>query len=170
MRRVADRIAWTASGSSSRTRASFANISSICPFRYSLTTADAESLMFGLSKAYRTARGENNVFVGNEINYRRFRSIPPATGGNERVFGMAHGSYEVLDHPYKVAPTAPNTKVAFANLGYYRMLRRLGLQVKVDSAGKENTLKNQQLIVVRMRYGGQMEFGGAVAIMADVPA
>lgn len=135
-----------------------------------LAIADAEGLMFGVNKAYRTSRGGRNLFIGNEVNYRRFRSIPVGTGFNERAMGDQYGDYQVLGHPFKVVPQVPNNKLAYTNIAYYRLYRRLGLTVKVETGGKELSLKNLKLIVVRMRYGGQIEQGGAVAIMTDAPA
>lgn len=134
-----------------------------------LTVADAEALMFGVNKAFRTSRGGRNVLIGNEVNYRRFRQIPTTTGGNDRVFGDMYGEYNVLGHPFKIVPAVPNTKLAYQNLAYYRMYRRLGLTVKVESGGKDLTQRNVRLIVVRMRYGGRPELGGSTALMTTAP-
>jgi HK97 family phage major capsid protein len=134
-----------------------------------LTMADAEALHFGVNKEFRVSRGGQNVFVGNEVAYRRFRAIPTAVGYNTRAMGGALGDYTVMDFPYRIVPSVPNNWVSFLNLGYYRMIRRLGLSVKIETGGKELSLKNLQLIVVRMRYGGQVEQGGAVALMTDAP-
>lgn len=135
-----------------------------------LTVADSEALMFGVNKAYRTSRGGRNVFVGNEVNYRRFRQIPTATGANDRVFGDQYGDYQVLGTNFKIIPQVPNNKLAYTNIAFYHMWRRLGMQVKVETAGKELSLKNLKLIVVRLRYGGRLELGGSTAIIVDAPA
>jgi HK97 family phage major capsid protein len=134
-----------------------------------LTVADAEALMFGVNKAFRTSRGGRNVLIGNEVNYRRFRQIPTATGQNDRVFGDMYGDYNVLGHPFKIVPQVPNTKIAYQNLAYFRLYRRLGLTVKVETGGKDLSLRNVRLIVVRMRYGGRVELGGATSLMTTAP-
>lgn len=136
-----------------------------------LTVADAESLMFGVNKAYRTSRGGRNVFIGNEVSYRRFRSIPLGVGWeNSRTFGPDYTNYQVLNMPYKIIPLIPNNWIAMCNLGYYRMWRRLGMTTKIETGGKTLTLANTKLIVVRMRYGGLPEQGGAFSVMTDAPA
>jgi HK97 family phage major capsid protein len=133
--------------------------------------ADAEALMFGINKAYRVSLGGRNVYVGNETSYLRFRAIPlGSTWANSRVLGMDYAAYTVLNQPYKIVPLVPNNQAAYINLAYYQMYRRLGLNIKVEMGGKELSLKNVKLIVCRMRYGGQVSQGGAVAIMSDMPA
>jgi HK97 family phage major capsid protein len=134
-----------------------------------LTVADAEALMFGVNKAFRTSRGGRNVFISNEVNYRRFRGIPTATGGNDRVFGDQYGDYNVLGHPFKIVPGVPNTKIAYQNLAYFRLYRRLGLTVKVEAGGKDLSLRNVRLIICRMRWGGRVELGGSTALMVSAP-
>jgi HK97 family phage major capsid protein len=136
-----------------------------------LTMADAESLMFGVNKAYRTTRGGRNVLIGNETSYRRFRSIPLGSQWeNSRAFGTDYANFTVLNAPYKVVPLIPNNWVAYANLGYYRMWRRLGMTTKIETAGKNLTLANTKLIVCRMRYAGLPEQAGAFSVMTDAPA
>lgn len=135
-----------------------------------LVVADAEGLFFGVNKAFRTSRGGRNVLIGNEVNYRRFRAIPTAADYNTRVYGENYSDYTVMGTRYCVVPDVPNNKLAYINLGYYRLYRRLGMTVKVETGGKELSLKNQKLIVVRMRYGGQTELGGALALITDAPA
>lgn len=132
-----------------------------------LTVSDFEGLIFGLAKKFRNEPGAMPCFLSNDVMYRRGRAIPVGPADERRVFGMNHGAYELLDHPYKVQADIPNGKIAFANLRRYRMYRRLGLQVRVETQGATLARSNTKLIVVRMRFGGQMETGGAVAVMTD---
>jgi HK97 family phage major capsid protein len=135
-----------------------------------LTVADAEGLMFGLNKAYRTARGGSNVFIGNDTAYRRFRSIPlGSTWANSRAFGPDYQNYTVLNLPFKIIPLVPNNWVSFANIAFYRMWRRLGMTIRVETAGRTLALNNTKMIIVRMRYGGLPEQGGAFAVLTDAP-
>jgi hypothetical protein len=44
------------------------------------------------------------------------------------------------------------------------MYRRLGLMVRIETAGSTLALANLKLIVVRMRYGGNLTLGSAAAV------
>lgn len=131
------------------------------------TVSDYEGLMFAVPKAYRAAKGSRNVFVGNETSYRRARAIPVGPADERRVFGMTHADYMLLDTPYKVQSAIANTQIAYANLGFYRMYRRLGFNVRVVNEGNYAVTRNQRVVVCRMRYGGKNELGGAVAVTTD---
>jgi len=72
-----------------------------------------------------------------------------------------------LGHDVKIQNDTTNADIAFCNLRYYRMYRRLGLNIRVETGGKELAQKNLKLIVVRMRFGGQLEQGGAAAKIVD---
>jgi len=131
------------------------------------TVSDYEGLMFGVTKAFRTNKGSRNVFFGNETSYRRARAIPVGPADERRVFGLTHGDYMLLDQPYKIQGSLTNSQIGYANLGYYRMYRRLGFNVRMETAGNYLATRNLRLIVVRMRYGGRMELGGAAALSSD---
>jgi HK97 family phage major capsid protein len=130
-----------------------------------LTISDVEGLLFGINKAFRQSRGGRNVFIMNETTYRRFRSIAVATGWNLRLFGTNYEDYSIMGYPVRLNATIPNNEIAFVNMAYYRMYRRQGLMVRVETGGKELALKNLKLIVVRALWGGRLELGGAGAIM-----
>lgn len=131
------------------------------------TVGDYEGLMFGVPKQYRNSKGSRNVFIGNETSYRRARAIPVGPNDERRVFGMTHADFMLLDTPYKIQASIANTQLAYANLGYYRMYRRLGFNVRMENTGNYLALRNLRLIVCRMRYGGKLELGAAAAVMAD---
>ncbi len=129
--------------------------------------ADLEALIFGVAREYRRARGGRMVFVMNDNTYRRFRQIATATGWNTRLFGDDYQSYTMLGYPVRIIADVPNNKICFVNLAYYRMFRRQGLQVKVTTEGRELSLKNLRLIVVRALWGGRLEQGGAGSLLVD---
>lgn len=135
------------------------------------TVDDYEGLMFGIAKQYRTAADRaRTVFCMNDTTYKRARAIAVGSGDVRRVFGMetnAHGDYSLLGHNVKIQNDMGNSDVFFANLRYYRMYRRLGLNIRVETGGKELAQKNLKLVVVRMRFGGQLEQGGAAAVTSD---
>lgn len=134
-----------------------------------VTVGDLEGTMFGVAKAFRTSMGGNsNVYIGNETTYRRIRGIPIGTAYNGRVFGENYGDYTALGFPYKIYTGIPNNQLAFVNLAYYKMYRRLGTQVKVTREGQTLVLADETLISVRMRYGGQLVLAGAMSYLNDL--
>jgi HK97 family phage major capsid protein len=132
-----------------------------------VTIGDLESLMFAVPKQYRFEPGAMTSYVGNDLMYRRVRKIPVGPGDERRVQGMDYGSYTALDRPWKVQNDIANGKMAYCNLRRYRMYRRLGMTVRVVTEGLELAKTNQRAIIVRMRFGGQIETGNAVSIMTD---
>lgn len=139
-------------------------------------TADVENLLFGVTKPYRAGAGRGAasraVFLSNELVYKRMRQIPWSTETNLRAFGTQdYESYMLAGHPYKIneAVTSPNAKAGFFCMNWYRGYRRAGFQVTVDNTGATNRLKNQETIVVRARYGGQLALAAAGCIIDDLP-
>jgi len=132
-----------------------------------LTIGDLEALMFALEKQYRFEAGAMTAYLGNDLSYRRFRKIPVGPGDERRVQGMDYGSYTAIDRPFKIQNDVDDGAVAYVNLKRYRMYRRLGMTIRVVTEGQHLALTNQRLIVVRMRFGGQMETGNAVSLFTD---
>jgi len=132
------------------------------------TVSDYEGLMFNVAKQFRTEAGAYLAYVSNDYTYRKAVSIPVGPGDERRVFGMDHASYRLLQTDYKVQNNIPDGYAAYVNLRRYRMYRRLGMQVRVETGGRQLALSNTRLIVVRMRYAGQLELGGAAALCKDM--
>jgi HK97 family phage major capsid protein len=137
-----------------------------------VTVADLEALIFALGKPYRAAMN-GPCFVGNDVNYRRFRTLAGATA-NERAFGMgtnvSEQEYMLAGFPYRVANSLPNTKLLFVGLKRYRLYRRLGVITRVESGGRELALQQCQFILAFARYGGRLYDPLAGAVMANLPA
>lgn len=131
------------------------------------SVGDAETLAWALPKAYRNQRVERCAFIGNDATYRRFRSVPRGTDDAQRIFGMDHMSYTLLEWPFRINNSIPDGYCGFSALRRYRMYRRLGSQVRWTDQGQTLALKNTSLLVLRARYGGQPTIGEAVAIMND---
>lgn len=132
------------------------------------TVGDYESLLFGVSKAFKRGAPTNRIAYGsNETTYQRLRGI--AVGGTDarRVFGMDHESYNTFGHPHGINENFTNRQTIFANFMRYRMYRRLGLSLKVTTEGKELVRNNFMMISARARFGGQLEDGNAAAVQAD---
>ncbi|MDX1945228.1 MAG: phage major capsid protein [Pirellulaceae bacterium] len=127
---------------------------------------DVESLLFGISKAYRTSR--NCAFISNDVSYRRVRALPTGIASdNQRLFGADHESYNVLFRPWKIQTDLANTKAAFGDLGRYRLYRRLGFTMEWHTQGEHLARKNCALLVVRGRFGGRVMDGSAFAVATD---
>lgn len=125
---------------------------------------DYETLYFSVSKAYRPPSDKDRtVFIGSDTTYRRARAIYVGAADARRVFGMDHQSYSILNVPFKVQNDIANNYCACCNLRYFRMYRRLGLNVRTETGGSTLALANKTLIVMRMRWAGKIELGGAVA-------
>jgi HK97 family phage major capsid protein len=125
---------------------------------------DYETLMFTVGKEWQPRQDwERCAFISNLTSYRRARGIAVGGGDTRRVFGMDHRGYRILDAPFKIQNNIANNLCGYYNFRYYRMYRRLGMQVRVETAGSTLALNNEQLIVVRQRWGGQFENNSAGA-------
>ena len=135
-----------------------------------LTVGDFEGLRKSVSKAFRNEPGAMCAYISNDNMYARARSIPVGPGDERRVFGMTHDDYMLLNRPYKVQNDIADGRIAFGNLKRYRMYRRLGLQISTSTEGRTLMLANKRLIVLRARFGGKIETGGAFAVTTDAHA
>jgi HK97 family phage major capsid protein len=134
------------------------------------TVGDFENLYFGIAMQWRMEPGAMVAYVSNDVTYARARKIRVAPGDERRVFGMTHGDYELLERPYRIQNNIPNNLAASVNLKRYRMYRRLGLTVRIETQGRQLAIQNTKLIVVRARYGGQIENAGALAVIQNMMA
>jgi HK97 family phage major capsid protein len=135
------------------------------------TIGGYESLLFGISKKYKAGYDRSRIcFGGTELSYQRARSIAVGPGDSRRLFGLNQENYMMFGHNYGVSEQMANTEIFFANLGRYRMYRRMGLTFRVTTEGKDLTLRNEMLISCRARFGGQLEDGAAAAVVRDAEA
>lgn len=116
---------------------------------------DYEALMFGVPKQYRTA-SLNCCFIGNDVTYRRSRSIPVGGSDARRVFGMDHSSYKLLEHDFIVNNSLGNAYAGFGAMQLYRLARRQAQEVRFTTEGKSLALTNTALLTVRARFGGRV--------------
>lgn len=132
------------------------------------TVGDYESLLFGVSKAYKRGAPTNRIAYGsNETTYQRARGIAVGASDQRRVFGMDHESYMTFGHPHGINENFTNRQIVFANFMRYRMYRRLGLSMRQSTEGRTLIRNNYLLISARARFGGQLEDGNAAAVQAD---
>lgn len=129
---------------------------------------DYEALAFGVAKEFRMEAGARPMYVGTDTSYRRARGIAvDSTDDARRVFGMDQQSYTVFGWPYKVNGSLTNAQIGFFCMNRYRMYRRQGLEVRIVREDAELARRNQELVVVRARFGGALELGGAGAVISD---
>jgi HK97 family phage major capsid protein len=133
-----------------------------------MTVDDVEDLAWGLSKAMRSTNPARCVYVMTDQMYRTIRAIPiDSTNDARRIFGMDHSNYTLLDWPVRVQNSITRGSLAFVNMSFYRMYRRLGMQVRNVTEGQTLALKNTRLLVFRARFGGQPTLGAAISKMTD---
>ncbi|MBL9163127.1 MAG: phage major capsid protein [Planctomycetaceae bacterium] len=131
--------------------------------------SDLERLLFGVPKQYRNA-SMRCAFFGNDVTYSRIRGIAVGASDARRVFGMDHGSYSVLEHPFLISNDLGNAYCGFGALAKYRLWRRMAQEVRWTTEGRELTLKNLALLTVRGRYAGKVVDGAAFAFTDNAQA
>lgn len=143
------------------------------------TVSGYEQLYFGVAKRFKQGWPADRMrFCSSETSYRRMRAIAVGTTDERRVLGgsfmgtegESYASYRLMGHPYAINEDIGNTKAFFANLGRYRMYRRLGLTLRQETAGKTLARSHLMLLLGRARFGGQMETGSAAAVSTTLQA
>lgn len=135
-----------------------------------VTLADLESLIFGLSKAYR--HNQNCVFVSNDTTYARFRSLAVSGSDARRLLNESNStqeSYTALGRPWRIQNDIGNSVAFFGNLRKgYRFWRRQGLSFKWVTQDAQLARENKILLVCRTRLGGRVVDPNAIVKMADL--
>jgi len=133
------------------------------------TIGDFEEMIFGLSKAMRKEGGRRCAFLTTDTMYRRARSVPVSTDDARRILGYDHEAYTLLEKSCKIQNDITDGDIGYCNFGFYRLFRRLGMQIRISTEGQTLVLKNTKLITMRARYGGQLRLGSAFAYITDGP-
>lgn len=131
------------------------------------TVADYEALMFAVPKEYRQEAGSRFVYVGNDVSYKRARGIQVGSSDQRRIFGGNGANYVLNDLSYRVNHTIDDSVIMAACMNRYVLYRRAGFEIRRITESADLAKKNLELLVMRMRYGGQMSDGRALAIMSD---
>lgn len=132
------------------------------------TVGDEEALLFGVAKQFKTGYDPARIgFGANETTYRRIRGIAVGTTDQRRVFGMTHEDYRLLDRFFGINASFTNPKQVFGNWARYRMYRRMGMNVRWETAGYTLGRTNTGVMIARSRWGGHLESGSAFAVCAD---
>jgi HK97 family phage major capsid protein len=133
------------------------------------TLGDIEGLHRAVPKATRASKGAKNVFVSNDATYHRIRSMPNGPNDARRLFGLNHSEYKTLEYLHKIQNDLTDSQILCGNLGYYRMYRRRGVGIRVETGGITLARANTMLIAARMRIGGKPMLASAFAKMTDFP-
>ena len=141
------------------------------------TVNDYMSMMFGIKKQYRTA-AMRNCYISNDVSYQRSKQIRvdphPLSGGTTTINQLPVMSplndvanYQTLSNPHRISQSIGNSDIAFGAMAKMRIYRRLGFEVRWVTEGQELALRNEALLVVRGRFGGQPVDPSAFCVCTD---
>lgn len=132
------------------------------------TVGDMEALLFGVAKQFKQGYDPGRIgYAGNETTYSRVRGIAVGTTDARRVFGMTHEDYQIFNRFYGINASFGNREQVFGNWARYRMYRRMGATVRWETGGSTLLRTNTGLMVMRSRWGGQLEDGSAFSVCSD---
>jgi hypothetical protein len=80
---------------------------------------------------------------------------------------LDQNSYTMFDMPYKINHGIADNVQMCACLNRYVLYRRAGFDVRRVTEDADLAKKNLEMLVVRMRYGGQLNDGNALAVIED---
>lgn len=127
---------------------------------------DLEGLMRAVGKEYLEQAGPRACWISSNNGYFAARAIPVGTADARRLFGLEnYRSYRLFDYDYAINNGVGDLRRGFFCLNRYRMYRRAGFEVRIETGGRTLALSNQQMVVVRARFGGSLETSAAGAKM-----
>ncbi len=118
-------------------------------------------------------------FISNDVTYQRSRvnvrvDPHPLTGGTTTVNQTpllsdinSFNTYQSMGFPHRINTSIGNSSIAYGAMARYRMYRRLGFELRWVTEGAELARRNEAMLVVRGRFGGQPVDGAAFAVMTD---
>jgi len=131
------------------------------------SVTDTENLAKAINKALRTP---DSVYVMNDTSYWRYRGVAIGATDTRRVFGMAtsgHSSYRLIDFPVRINNSITNPVHAFIALKRYVVWERSGMEIVIESGGKELRRKSERMLVLRKRLAGKLLIPSACAKITD---
>ena len=144
----------------------------VVAFGAATSLANYESLLFSVhSREKKPNLLSSIVFCGTYTSYQRARGI--AVGGTDvrRIFGVEnYDERTIMSTPYKINESLTNQQIFYAILARYRMYVRKGFTVRTSTEGDTLIRRNEMLIVVMGRYGGQVERGAVAGLTTTAPA
>jgi HK97 family phage major capsid protein len=141
------------------------------------TIGNYESLRFAVPKReHRANLVASAVFCGTETSYMRAKALPLGTADARRLFAGGstnvgtYDDYAMMNRKYKINESLANTQIFYAILALYRMYRRKGLTVRTSTEGDTLIRRNEMLITLMARYGGQVERAAIAGVTTTAPA
>lgn len=131
--------------------------------------SDLERLSFGISLARRRLAGNGARYVTSDYLYRQARQVPVGSDDARRLLGLDHQEYKILGYGVSINDSIPNGSIAFCSLRDYRLYRRPGPVMQIETGGQTLTLKNTVLVYLRGRVGGEPTVGASICKMTDGP-
>lgn len=126
------------------------------------TITDLTNLAFGIGKQYRTP-ALRPCYVSNDTTYKRWREIQVGPVDQRRVLGMTYGDYMVGEYNARIQNDLGNGTAFFVCLAKYRLYRRKGFDMRVESGGITLAKTNTVAIIGRGRFGGKIVDSSALA-------
>lgn len=132
------------------------------------TMSDLEALIFSIDKQYRRPM-MNPRFISTDTTFRRVHAIPVGPSDQRRVLGMDVQNYMTYGFGHSVENDGQltNSEGLFCALRKYRLYRRLGSRIEFSREGQTLMLNNEELLVFRARYGGQLTDSNAAGYIQD---
>lgn len=135
-----------------------------------VTRSDIEGMILTMQKRFRNEPNANLMFVTNDNTYRHIMAIRVGPTDQRGLWGTDIQQYRVAGIPIRIQNDIADGRIGFVNATRYRMYRRLGSLVKIVREGYTLAKSNMMAVIFRMRWGGQMELGGAVVVSTDFQA
>ena len=130
--------------------------------------SDLENLLFAIPKEYRQEAGNKAVFVMNEGGYSTFRGTPVGPSDDRRIFGEGNlENYRLSGRSTRINHGIDDGTAFYACMNKYVMYRRAGFDVRRVTEDADLAKKNEEMLVVRMRYGGQFSDAAALSVCTD---
>ncbi len=144
-----------------------------------MSIGNLETLRASVTKAeHQPNLAASAVFCGTEQSYFRIKALPLTAGDQRRLFAGAstnvgtYDDYAIMGRSFKIneGGMGPNNNQLFyAILARYRMYRRRGLTMRTSTEGRTLIRRNELLITVTARYGGQLERGAVAGATTTAP-
>ena len=131
--------------------------------------SDLLNLVFCVDKPHRNAFGGGAFrLIMNDTQYKEFRNeVTGVTGDDRPLFGMDLFNYNLSTVPVSIENNIANGTAYACNLRGYRLYRRQGLEFQRSTEGQTLLLSNEELMMARARWGGQITLPAYGCILSN---
>lgn len=131
---------------------------------YQASLSDLSNLAFALPLQYRQGAFAP-AWIMSDSTWARISNLTVGSDDQRRLIGMDLGAYRLFQWPVLIQPDIPFRTIYFGCLKFYKIWRRLGLQIEMTNEGKTLRLANMLLITMRSRLAGKLTTGEAMVEM-----